>query len=79
MPQTPTMTLHEKLEIAMQSAKLRNQGKKDEAIRLMIEKIPMPPYLAKAAKKVWGADFLIQNNYNMSEANEEYGQGWLTK
>jgi hypothetical protein len=41
--------------------------------------LPMPPYLAKFAKEFLGADFLIQNGYNLADAEAEYGPYWLTK
>jgi hypothetical protein len=39
----------------------------------------MPPYLAKFAKNHLGADFLIKNGYNLSEAEAEFGPKWLTQ
>ena len=76
MPQT--MTLHEKLAIGMKAIELEKQGKFEEALE--VEKlIPLPPYLAKWAKKRLGAQFLIENGWNLAEAEEEYGPNWLTK
>ena len=72
------MTLHEKLAIGMQAIELKKQGKVDEALELE-KSIPLPPYLAKWAKKRLGAEFLIENGWNLTEAEEEYGVGWLTK
>jgi hypothetical protein len=77
MPQTQTMSLHDKLQVAVQCAELCKQGKDEEAIRLMIEKVPLPPFLAKSAKRTYGADFLIENGYDLSEAEAEFGPGWL--
>jgi hypothetical protein len=78
MPQAETMSLHDKLAIGVKAIELKNQGKFEEAMR--IEKsIPLPPYLAKWAKKRLGADFLINQGYNLSEAEAEYGSDWLTR
>jgi hypothetical protein len=40
---------------------------------------PMPPYLARVAKKLMGADFLIDGGWNLAEADAEYGSGWISK
>jgi hypothetical protein len=78
MPQAETMTLHKKLSLGVEAIELKKQGKFEEAMR--IEKsIPLPPYLAKWAKKRLGADFLIKQGYNLSEAEAEYGSDWLTR
>jgi hypothetical protein len=72
------MTLKEKLAIGMRSIELEKTGKKQEAERLM-KQIPMPPFLAKIAKEKIGVDFLLNGNWNLSEAEAEFGPGWLTK
>jgi hypothetical protein len=72
------MTLDEKLDIVMQEIELRKQGKVEEGMKLFREKVPMAPCLAKAAKEFCGADFLIQNGYNLTEAEAEFGPDWLT-
>jgi hypothetical protein len=78
MPQAQMMTLHEKLTLGVEAIELKKQGKLEEAMR--IEKsIPLPPYLAKWAKKRLGADFLIKQGWNLSEAEAEYGPDWLTR
>jgi hypothetical protein len=78
MPQAQTMTLHEKLAIGVQAIELEKQGKFEEAEK-MKRQIPMPPYLAKWAKKRLGADLLIKYGWNLSEAEAEYGPDWLTQ
>jgi hypothetical protein len=78
MPQAETMSLHDKLALGVKAIELKKQGKLEEAMR--IEKsIPLPPYLAKWAKKRIGADFLINQGWNLSEAEAEYGKDWLNK
>jgi hypothetical protein len=77
MPQAQTMTDEEKVDKAYQSALLSQAGDEEGSIRLL-RSIPLPPYLAKVMKEKVGADFLINSGYNLSEAEAEFGQGWLT-
>jgi hypothetical protein len=78
MPQTETMTLHEKTAIGLKALELKKQGKMEEYERTM-KSMPMPPYLAKWAKKRLGAGFLKDGGWNLDEANAEYGSDWLNK
>ena len=73
-----TMTLDEKFVVGMQAIELKKQGKFEEALELE-KSIPLPPFLAKWAKKRLGAEFLIENGWNLAEADAEYGADWLTK
>jgi hypothetical protein len=75
---TEPMTEDEKATIMMKYWELREAGKETEA-HAIITQIPIPPYLAKTAKKAFGSDFLVKGGYNLSEAEVEYGQGWLTR
>jgi len=76
MPQT--MTLDEKLAISNKALALWKAGDNEGYDRLM-RTVPMPPYLAKVAKEKIGVDFLINGGWNLSEAEAEFGPGWLTK
>jgi hypothetical protein len=78
MPQAETMSLHDKLQMRMRSLELEKLGKLEEAEKLR-RQIPIPPYLAKFAKEYYGPDFLIKYGWNLSEADAEYGSGWLTR
>ena len=78
MPQAQTMTLDEKLAIGCKAAELRKAGDDEGAIRLM-KTAPIPPYIAKVIKEKVGADFLIKEGWNLSEAEAEFGSGWLNK
>jgi hypothetical protein len=78
MQQAETMSLHEKLAIGVKAIELKKQGKFEEAM-LLEKSIPLEPYLAKWAKKRLGADFLINQGWNLSEAEAEYGSDWLTR
>jgi hypothetical protein len=72
------MTLDAKLAVSMKAIEVQKQGNEDEHIRIM-KTMPMPPYLAKWAKKRLGADFLVKEGWNLEEANAEYGHDWLNK
>jgi hypothetical protein len=39
---------------------------------------PLPPYIAKVIKEKVGADFLVNSGWNLSEAEAEFGQNWLS-
>ena len=78
MPQTQTMTLDEKLAISNKAFRLMDAGDEEGGIRLM-KTAPLPPYLAKVIKEKVGADFLIKEGWNLSEAEAEFGIGWLNK
>jgi hypothetical protein len=77
MPQSQTMTLHEKLQIGMKSYELEDQGKFEEAKKLR-NQIPMAPYLAKFFKDHLGLDALLKTGWNLSEAVAEYGPEFLS-
>jgi hypothetical protein len=72
------MTFDEKIAVSLKALELEKQGKTEEFERTM-KSMPMPPYLAKFAKDYLGSDFLITGGWNLSEANAEYGPGWLIK
>jgi hypothetical protein len=76
--QIQIMTLDEKITIGLKALELKKQGKIEEYERTM-KSLPMPPYLARAAKKFMGADFLIDGGWNLTEADAEYGSGWISK
>ncbi|MDR0639053.1 MAG: hypothetical protein LBG27_09190 [Spirochaetaceae bacterium] len=72
------MTEKEKAAIMMQVCKLWDAGKDEEAHTLQAA-IPLQPYLAKVAKKLHVADFLIKAGYNLSEADAAFGPDCLTR
>jgi hypothetical protein len=72
------MTLKEKLAIGVKAIELRNAGKEEEAMALQ-KTSPLPPFLAKIMKEKVGADYLIKSGWNLSEAEAEFGQGWLSR
>jgi len=77
MLQSQPMTLDEKLAIGCKAAELRKAGDEEGYIRLM-KTVPLPPYLAKAAKETIGVDFLINGGWNLSEVEAEFGPSFLS-
>ncbi|GAP71947.1 hypothetical protein SAMD00024442_20_34 [Candidatus Symbiothrix dinenymphae] len=73
-----TMTLKEKLAIGMRSFELEDAGHPEEAKRVW-KQIPLAPYLAKWWKEMMGVEALLQQGYNLSEAEAEYGKDWLSR
>ena len=78
MQQVQPMSIHERLRMRMESIELKKQGKLEEAEKLE-RQIPMPPWLAKFAKKHLGSDYLIEYGWNLSEAEAEFGSDWLSR
>jgi hypothetical protein len=76
MPQT--MTLDEKFAISNKALALWEAGDEEGSSRLT-RSIPMPPYLAKIMKEKMGVDYLINGGWNLSEAEAEFGQDWLSR
>jgi len=73
-----TMPIGEKLDIALKAFELLEAGD-EEGYSRTIRSVPMPAYLAKAAKDTIGADFLINGGWNLSEAEATFGADWLTR
>ncbi|MDR0305665.1 MAG: hypothetical protein LBI42_02385 [Chitinispirillales bacterium] len=69
-------TLHEKLKVGAKAIEEKKKGNIAEYERIS-KSIPMTPYLAKFAKEYLSAEFLIKSGWNLSEAEAEYGPGWL--
>ncbi|GHV76685.1 hypothetical protein AGMMS49942_15060 [Spirochaetia bacterium] len=72
------MTLHEELVLRIKCNELERQGKTEEAGRIR-KTLPLPPWLAEWGKKYMGADFLINGNWDLSEAEEAFGSDWLSR
>jgi len=73
-----TMSIHDKLVISNKALALKEAGDNDGYSRL-VRSIPMPPYLAKVMKEHVGTDYLINGGWNLSEAEAEFGPGWLNR
>jgi hypothetical protein len=72
------MTLDEKLAISNRAFELLDAGDREGCISLM-KTAPIPPYIAKVIKEKVGADFLINEGWNLSEAEAEFGHNWLSQ
>ena len=72
------MTEDEKINILLEVARLKNEGKQVEAGEL-IKTVPLKPEMAQIFKDVYGSDFLVEAGYDLSEAEAKYGRDWLYK
>lgn len=72
------MTDEEKWELLDAIEAAEDADNKEEAERLM-HALPLAPGLARIAKESYGKEFLIENGYNLAEANVEFGDGWLDR
>jgi hypothetical protein len=53
-------------------------GRKDYAEAARLSRLfPLAPHLAKAVKDMYGKDYLLSLGYDLSEADAEYGAGWI--
>jgi hypothetical protein len=78
MPYKETMSLHDKLVVDGKALELENQGKHDEAKRL-VKRTPLEPYLAKFIKDHLGLDALLKSGWNLADAEAAFGAGWLSR
>ena len=76
MPQAQIMSQEEETAILMKALEYDKQGKHEEFEKTM-KQIPLPPYLAKMAKKYFGAETLVKTGWNLSAAEAEFGLNWL--
>jgi hypothetical protein len=77
MTQVQTMSQEEEATILVKAHELKKQGRLDEYEKTM-KQIPLPPYLAKIAKKYFGAETLVKTGWNLAAAEAEFGSDWLT-
>jgi hypothetical protein len=73
------MTLEEKTVVLNAIRMAEDAGDDEEDGRLMRQVLPLAPHLAMAAKEMYGKQYLLDRGYNLSEADAEYGDGWLDK
>ena len=78
MPQALVMTQEEETAILIKALEFDKQGNSEEYKKTM-KQIPLPPYLAKYAKKYFGAETLVKTGWNLSAAEAEFGSDWLTR
>ncbi len=72
------MTLEEKGKIIQACFAASSRGDKKEASRLR-RSLPLAPHLAMVAKEMYGKKYLIDRGYDLSEADAEFGDGWLER
>lgn len=70
------LTMEEKTEIIKASLEASEAGDEEEELRLL-RMLPMAPHLAMAAKEVYGVDYVKGSGWDLSDANEEFGDGRL--
>lgn len=56
----------------------RDAGDHELATRIRLS-IPLDPGLAKAYVSAFGKEWLLKKGYDLSEADEVLGEGWLDK
>ena len=71
------MTEREKADIVTESFKIEDAGNKEKASALR-RSVPMSPWLAKFIKEKLGVETLLELDWNLAEAEAEYGPDWLT-
>ncbi len=71
------LTREEEFKILQQSLEAAKRGDQEEAHRLAL-KVPLAPHLAKALKDLVGAEEMLKEGYDLSEAEAKYGPHWLS-
>jgi hypothetical protein len=75
---TNQMTREQTLDILNGINEATGRGDEKEAARLS-RMLPLAPHLAKAVKDMYGKDYLLSLGYDLSEADAEYGAGWIDR
>jgi len=75
-PNLKEYTEEEISAMVSKGAALLREGKDDEAMEA-ISDIPIMPEIAQGIKEDEGMDYLIEYQYNLSEAVKKYGKEWL--
>jgi hypothetical protein len=70
------LTGDQKFKIIQASLDAADRGDREEENRLPLL-LPLAPHLAKVAKEIWGKDYLLQEGFDLSEAEAAYGPNWL--
>jgi hypothetical protein len=81
LPQTAVkdrnmLTREQRLEILDAYHTASQRGDTKEAARIS-RLLPLPPYLAKALKDMYGKEYLLGLGYELAEAEAEYGPDWI--
>jgi hypothetical protein len=70
------LTEEQEYEILDKAIDAQKAGDEEEASRLA-RQLPVPPWLAKAVKEIFGVEYLQGRDLSLAEA--EYGSDWLNK
>ena len=73
------LSIEELEEISRLIAEARARGDEEEASRLIMSRIPLPPHSAALLKQMWGAEELKSSGFNLNAAEAKYGKDWLNK
>lgn len=66
----------ETMAILRQATAATDRGDKAEFKRL-VRLFPLPAYLAKTLKDLYGKEYVLNFGYDLSEAEARYGKDWL--
>jgi hypothetical protein len=72
------MTIEEKIDIGCKAVELKNAGDQKGYERLM-KTIPVPPFIVKVIKEKLGVEYILKDEWNLSEAEAEFGTAYLSK
>lgn len=69
-------TIDEAGDLVVQAMELEGQGRYEEAEKLSMQ-VPLLPGIADNFKRDYGMQYLIDKQFNLSRAVEEFGEDWL--
>lgn len=69
-------THEETMAILQQAIAASERGDEAEYKRL-VRLFPLPAYLAKTLKDLYGKEYVLNFGYDLSEAEKRYGKDWL--
>jgi hypothetical protein len=70
------LTLEQEREILDKALAAKKAGNNEEDLRIT-QQMPLVPWIAKGIKEIFGAEYL--KGWDLSEAEAEFGQDWLSK
>ncbi|MDR0908435.1 MAG: hypothetical protein LBM77_01590 [Spirochaetaceae bacterium] len=73
-----TMSLHDVLAIQSKAIDLENEGKHEEAEK-MLHSAPLSPPLALLYRDYIGVDELLKSGWNLADAEANFGPNWLSE
>lgn len=68
----------ERIAILDASLDAEERGDREEAERLA-KKLPLPLHLAEFMKEEFGAQYLVDGGWNLSEVEAQCGKDWINK